>query len=120
MRGGGEAGGGRFYKFFPTALRPRLSDPGDVLDLYLHRGSFETVLADEDQEQDPDRWVSHTPCGQEFWQILSQWIWNLRLEFGQHLSPSAMRLTELTYSQIDESVQDGGPVQGISLFSTFS
>lgn len=24
--------------------------PADVLDLYLHRGSFETLLADEDQE----------------------------------------------------------------------
>jgi len=31
-----------------------------------HRGSFETVLADEDVEQDADRWYSHTPCGQEF------------------------------------------------------
>jgi hypothetical protein len=26
-----------------------------VLHVYLHRGSFETVLSDEDQEQDPDR-----------------------------------------------------------------
>jgi hypothetical protein len=40
--------------------------PQDVLDLYLHRGSFETVLADEDVEQDPDRWCSCTPCGQDF------------------------------------------------------
>jgi hypothetical protein len=31
-----------------------------VLDLYLHRGSFETVLADEDEEQEMDRWYSHT------------------------------------------------------------
>ncbi len=111
---------GMVYEQFFSTIPPNAFTPADVLDLYLHRGSFEAVLADEDQEQDPDRWVSHTPCGQEFWQILSQWIWNLRLEFGQHLSPSAMRLTELTYSQIDESVQDGGPVQGISLFSTFS
>jgi len=28
-----------------------------------HRGAFEPVLADEDQEQDPDRWCSHAPCG---------------------------------------------------------
>jgi len=47
-----------------------------VLDLYLHRGSFETVLADEDDEQDADRWYSHTPCSQEFCQILAQWVWN--------------------------------------------
>src|SRR5947209_7278721 len=45
----------------------------DVLDLYLHRGSFETVLADEDREQEPDRWCSQTACGQEFWQIVNQW-----------------------------------------------
>src|SRR5258708_38808648 len=36
-----------------------------------------------------------TPCGQEFWQILSQWTWNLRLELGHRLSPTAMRTTEL-------------------------
>jgi hypothetical protein len=70
------------------------------------------VLADEDLEQDPDRWVSHTPCGQEFWQILCQWIWNLRLELGQHVSATSMRLTELSYSQIEESVQDGRSAQG--------
>jgi len=98
-------------QFFPT-VPPNAFSPADVLDLYLHRGSFETVLADEDQEQDPDRWVSHTPCGQEFWQILSQWVWNLRLEFGQHVSASPMRVTELAYSQIDESVQASEPVQG--------
>jgi hypothetical protein len=76
-----------------------------VLDLYLHRGSFETVLADEDQEQDPDRWVSHTPSGQEFWQIIAQWIWNLRLEFGQQVSATSMRVTEFAYAQIDEPVK---------------
>jgi hypothetical protein len=62
--------------------------------LYLHRGSFETVLADEDVEQDSDRWYSHTPCGQEFCQILAQWAWNLRLELGQKLSSSNLRTTE--------------------------
>src|SRR5438132_10184091 len=44
--------------------------------------------------QDPDRWCSHTPCGQEFWQILSQWVWNWRLELGQRLSATQMRTTE--------------------------
>jgi hypothetical protein len=51
-------------------------------------------LADEDEEQDADRWVSHTPCGQEFFQILAQWLWNLRLELGQHLAPAVVRTTE--------------------------
>jgi len=58
-----------------------------VLDLYLHRGSFETVLVDEDDEQESDRWYSHTPCGQEFAQILAQWVWNLRLELGRRSLP---------------------------------
>lgn len=82
------------YELFITRLASPAFSAKDVLDLYLHRGSFETVLADEDIEQDPDRWCSHTPCGQEFWQIISQWVWNLRLELGQHLSPAQMRTTE--------------------------
>jgi hypothetical protein len=82
------------YELFFTTLPQSAFTCGDVLSLYLHRGSFETVLADEDHEQDPDRWVSHTPAGQEFWQILSQWMWNLRLELGAHLSPTQMRFTE--------------------------
>jgi hypothetical protein len=85
---------GMVYELFVTVLPFPAFSPKDVLDLYLHRGSFETVLADEDSEQDPDRWCSHTACGQEFWQILSQWMWNLRLELGEHLSPTAMRTTE--------------------------
>src|SRR5258708_37827674 len=44
--------------------------------------------------QDSDRWYSHMPCGPEFCQILSQWIWNLRLELGQKLSSSDLRTTE--------------------------
>jgi hypothetical protein len=82
------------YELFVTKLTAPAFSAKDVLDLYLHRGSFETVLADEDVEQDPDRWCSHTPNGQEFWQILSQWTWNLRLELGQHLSSTSMRTTE--------------------------
>jgi hypothetical protein len=70
-----------------------------VLDVYLHRGSFETVLADEDAEQDADRWVSHTACGQECFQILAQWIWNLRLELGQHLAPAVVRTTAFAPAQ---------------------
>ena len=47
-----------------------------------------------DQEQDPDRWCSHTAMGQEAWQIVSQWIWNLRLELGHQLHPDPVRTTE--------------------------
>src|SRR6266436_255781 len=65
---------GMVYELFITRLAGPAFSAKDVLDLYLHRGSFETVLADEDIEQDPDRWCSHTPCGQEFWQIIRQWV----------------------------------------------
>ncbi len=64
------------YELFVSTLPSPGFTAKDVLDLYLHRGSFETVLADEDREQDADRWCSHTPCGQEFSQILFQWVWN--------------------------------------------
>ena len=64
---------GLIYELFVTRLAAPAFSAKDVLDLYLHRGSFETVLADEDVEQEPDRWCSHRPCGQEFWQIVSQW-----------------------------------------------
>jgi hypothetical protein len=96
---------GTVYEQFFTTVPPASFTPADILDLYLHRGSFETVLADEDQEQDPDRWCSHTPSGQECWQILSQWVWNLRLELGQHCSPTTMRLTEFTLLQVVEAPQ---------------
>lgn len=66
----------------------------DVVSLYLHRGSFETALEDEDQELDPDRWCSHSVWGQEAWQIVAQWTWNPRLELGYQLAPEPVRTTE--------------------------
>ncbi len=90
---------GIVYELFVSTLPAPAFTASDVLDLYLHRGSFETVLADEDKEQEMDRWYSHTPCGQEFAQILAQWIWNLRLELGQQLFPSDLRTTEFAPAQ---------------------
>jgi hypothetical protein len=78
---------------FP-ALPQSAFTASDVVALYLHRGAFETALADEDQEQDPDRWVSQTAAGQEAWQLISQWLWNLRLELGHQLHPDPLRTTE--------------------------
>ena len=86
-------------ELFYTALPQGAFTPADVVSLYLQRGGFETVLADEDQEQDPDRWCSHTPCGQEVWQVLSQWMWNLRLELGHRLHPQPMRTTHWAAAQ---------------------
>jgi hypothetical protein len=96
---------GMVYELFVSTLSSPAFIASDVLDLYLHRGSFETVLADEDEEQNADRWYSHTPCGQEFAQILAQWIWNLRLELGQKLSPSEPRATEFAQARTVEPAQ---------------
>jgi hypothetical protein len=85
---------GTVYELFLTTASQAAFTCADLLDLYLHRGSFETVLADEDVEQDPDRWCSHTACGQEFWQIINQWLWNLRLALGERLSSPPLCLTE--------------------------
>jgi len=92
------------YELFYTALPPGAFMPADVVALYLHRGAFETVLADEDKELDPDRWCSHTAWGQEFWLILAQWIWNLRLELGHTLRPTPMRATEFAAARSPEPV----------------
>lgn len=100
----GQQRDGVVYELFVSTILAPAMMATDLLDLYLHRGSFETVLADEDEEQDPDRWCSHTPCGQEFWQILSQWVWNLRLEFGQQCSPTPLRTTAFA------SANDPAPV----------
>lgn len=50
---------GMVYELFVSTLPSPAFTPKDVLDLYLHRGSFETVLADEDSEQATSRWCSH-------------------------------------------------------------
>jgi hypothetical protein len=102
---------GMIYELFVSTLSSPAFTASDVLDLYLHRGSFETVLADEDVEQDSDRWYSHTPCGQEFAQILAQWIWNLRLELGQALSPSELRTTEFAPPSAVEPIHAGEPAE---------
>ena len=85
---------GIVYELFFTNLPQRAFTAADVVELYLHRGAFEPTLADEDREQDPDRWCSHAAWGQECWQVISQWTWNLRLELGHHLKPEPLRTTE--------------------------
>lgn len=87
---------GLVYELFFTSLPQLAFRSEDVLQLYLHRGGFECTLCDEDQEQDADRWCSLSSAGQEFWQIISQWVWNLREELGQHLQQSPMRMTEFS------------------------
>jgi hypothetical protein len=85
---------GLVYELFFTDLPQQAFTTCDVVELYLHRGAFEPTLVDEDQEQDPDRWCSHAAWGQECWQVVSQWVWNLRLELGHRLQPTPVRTTE--------------------------
>ncbi len=81
------------YELFVTSHAPTgLSGP-DILSLYYGRGGFEKVLADEDKEGDCDRWCSWNPQGQEFWQILCQWVWNWRVWTGWVHHPQPLRQT---------------------------
>jgi len=106
------------YELFVSTLPAPAFTAQDILALYLHRGTFETALADEDVEQDADRWVSHTACGQEFFQILAQWLWNLRLELGQHLAPTTVRTTEFAPAHDGAPVSSNAPVSESSSAST--
>jgi hypothetical protein len=81
------------YELFITTLGTDGFLVEDVLDVYHGRGAFEAVLADEDVEEDPDRWCSYTECGQELWQITCQWVWNLRLALGQEMQGGTVRDT---------------------------
>lgn len=85
---------GVVYELFFTNLPQQGFTTSDIVELYLHRGAFEPTLADEDEEQDPDRWCSHSAWGQECWQVVSQWVWNIRLELGHQLHPDLVRTTE--------------------------
>src|SRR5207237_7554604 len=85
---------GVVYELFFTNVPPHAFTVSDVVEVYLHRGAFEPALADEDVEQDPARWCSQSSSGQECWQIVSPWVWNLRLELGHQLEPTSMRTTE--------------------------
>jgi len=82
---------GMVYELFFTNLPQQSFTACDVVELYLHRGAFEPTLADEDNELDLDRWCSHSACGQECWQVIAQWVWNLRLELGHVLTPQPVR-----------------------------
>jgi hypothetical protein len=100
---------GIVYELFFTNLPQRAFTASDVVELYLHRGAFEPTLADEDNEQDPDRWCSHSAWGQEAWQVISQWVWNLRLELGHQLKPQPLRTTEFAPAIPQQSKQAAMP-----------
>lgn len=85
---------GWVYELFMCNLESERFLVEDVLDLYHGRGAFEAVLADEDVEENPDRWCSYTESGQELWQIACQWVWNLRLTLGQTVQGGTVREIE--------------------------
>ncbi len=63
----------------------------DLLGLYFGRASFETSLSHEDQETDADRWCSGHPPGQELWQLLAQWVGNVRVQMGHAANDPGVR-----------------------------
>jgi hypothetical protein len=116
------------YELFLTTLPCDGFRAADVLDLYHGRGAFEGTLADEDVEGDPDRWCSYSAHGQELWQVIWQWVWNLRLALGQRLEgvadcsprsiewapalPAAtVEQSVATSATADETAAEYGPLQ---------
>jgi hypothetical protein len=89
----GKLRGAYVYELLLTSHPATALPAATVLGLYQQRGAFEQVLSDEDHEQDPDRWCSRTPLGQEFWQIVCQWVWNTRLELGSVGQTPVLRWT---------------------------
>jgi len=96
---------GIVYELFFTNLPQHAFTACDVVELYLHRGAFEPTLSDEDREQDPDRWCSHSAWGQECWQTVAQWVWNLRSELGHQLDPTPLRITEFAPAIPEQNAQ---------------
>jgi hypothetical protein len=103
----GKVVGDWVYEQFVTTLPLEGFLATDVLDLYQGRGAFEGTLADEDREGDPDRWCSLTPCGQEFWQLVWQWVWNLRLAMSAAGTETPLR-------QIEWGAAATGPIQSLA------
>jgi len=89
---------GWIYELIATNVEPALLHAADVVSMFLHRGQFEATLAQEDQEVPTDRWIRHCPHGEEIWQIVCQWVWNLHLWLGLRASPPAtvVRTMEFT------------------------
>ena len=96
-------------ELFVTDLSSEGWSAGDVVDLYFGRGGFEATLAQDDAEQLADHWCSHNPAGQELWQILHQWIWNLRIWLGQP-DNATIRQTEMAPAQVPPASRPAEPI----------
>jgi len=102
------------YELFLTSHPASSLPAATVLELYQHRGSFEQVLSDEDGEQDLDRWCWRTPCGQEFWQILNQWVWNIRLRLGSAAVPQPLGWTTWQAASVELCGSGSSGAAGVS------
>jgi hypothetical protein len=101
------------YELFLTTAPAQCLRVDEIVELYYQRGGFERVLSDEDAEQDPDRWCSCTPHGQQFWQILSQWVWNTRLELGSVVQEAALRQTHWSDAETATPLVAAAPPEGV-------
>jgi hypothetical protein len=108
--------GQRDYELFFSNLPQGAFTASDVVALYLHRGAFEPVLADEDQEQATDRWCSHTAHrtgGMADHQSMG--VERGSLELGHQIHPDSLHTTEFApaHPLAQEKTADTPfPVQG--------
>ncbi len=109
----GKLVGASVYELFVTTVPAACLRADEVVALYYQRGAFERVLSEEDVEQDPDRWCSHLPAGQEFWQIVSQWVWNTRLELGLAQQEVDLRRTQWSDAILAPSASPAGGVSDV-------
>ena len=61
--------------------------PHDVVELYAGRGAFEAALGREDQDCDPDRTLCNGSFGKGLFDLVCQWVSNLRLEMAVAAMP---------------------------------
>ncbi len=64
---------------------------------YSHRAPHRCPLQDTlfpRSNASPFSMCSHSALGQQFWQLLSQWVWYIRLELGHQLEPEPVRIIE--------------------------
>lgn len=99
------------YELVLTSIPVHALNAVDIVSLYLGRGGFEKSLADEDVEGDCDRWCSWHPYGQEFWQILAQWVWNWRVWVGWKQHPESLRRTLWQPAIEEDALEPEPPVE---------
>src|SRR5579859_2422314 len=47
--------------------------------------------------------------GQEAWQCIAQWVWNIRLELGHQQEPTPLRLTSIAPALLQQNQQTATP-----------